>query len=75
MSLYSYDPETHTATCRTCWISEGRLLPEQAGHWHASHQARCAGAPGQRPTAAVLPFRCPEGNDDAQAIDEGDEPR
>lgn len=55
--LYSYDAETLTATCRTCWISEGDLLPEQAGPWHAGHQGQCAGSPAGRPSATVLQFR------------------
>ena len=57
--LYSYDAETHTATCRTCWISEDELLPEQAGPWHAGHRRQCAGAPADRPSATVLSFRRP----------------
>lgn len=57
--LYSYDAETHTATCRTRWTSEGDLLPEEAGAWHAGHQSQCAGTPAERPQATILPFRRP----------------
>lgn len=57
--LYAYDAETHTATCRTCWISEVNLLPEEAEPWHAGHQGQCTGAPADRPSATVLSFRRP----------------
>ena len=57
--LYSYDVDTHTATCRTCWISEVDLLPEEAGPWHAGHHGQCEGAPADRPSATVLSFRRP----------------
>ncbi|WP_316782968.1 TFIIB-type zinc ribbon-containing protein [Streptomyces sasae] len=56
---YSYDAETGTATCRTCWTSEVNLLPQEAGPWHAGHQGRCTGTPAAAPSAAVMPFRRP----------------
>lgn len=72
--LYAYDRDTHTATCRTCWISEVELLPDEAGPWHAGHLGQCTDAPADRPSARILAFLRPgPAASDAALLDAGED--
>lgn len=50
-----FDVETHTATCRRCWISEDDVATAQeAKAWRAIHRRTCT-VP-QPPAGTVLAF-------------------
>jgi hypothetical protein len=58
-SLFSFDFETGTASCRRCHVTEHDVLTaDDAGQWHAAHQRHCRPPhhPSDRPGARVLPF-------------------
>jgi hypothetical protein len=58
-TLFTFDFETGTASCRRCHLTEHDILTrDEAGQWHATHQRHCRPPqhPADRPGAAVLPF-------------------
>jgi len=54
-AMVAFDSETHTATCRRCWISADDIATtEEAKAWHAAHGRTCT-VP-QPPTGKLLGF-------------------